>query len=180
MIIRRVKQADTERTWQDYGLPERLPVSAALPKLPPADGPEAAHRQIVATLSSGDRAPSFVRDDGHLDWDFGLVLTPAGLDDVHVTKSFVDHLVNRRSTDRQYKREEFAEFILPTLRNPAEVWLQVRQGEYNRIFLAAYESGYYGIVVVRKDKYGWVAWTFYPRKAINNKRKGYLLHRREE
>lgn len=178
MIIRRTNNLDTHRTWQDYGLPERLPTSPAPPKLPPADGPEAAHRQIMAVLSSGDWAPSFVRDDGRPDRDFGLVPTPPGLDDVHVTKSFVDHLVGRRSADRQYKREEFANFILPTLRSPAEVWLQARR-EHNPVFLAAYEGGTYGIVVVRKDKYGWVAWTFYPGKVINNKRKGRLLYRRE-
>lgn len=180
MTIRRAKQTDTERTWQDYGLPQRLPKSPALPQRPPADSPEAARRQIVATLSSGDRVRCFVRDDGQPDRDFGLVPTPAELDDVHVTKSFVDHLVDRRSADRQYMREEFAGFILPTLRNPAEVWLQARKGEHSQAFLAAYEGGPYGIVVVRKDKYGWVAWTFYPRKAINNKRKGLLLYRREE
>lgn len=179
MIIRRTNNFDTHRTWQDYGLPERLPTSPAPPKLPPADGPEAAHRRIVATLSSGDRAPRFVRDDGRPDRDFGLVPTPAELDDVHVTKSLVDHLVYRRSADRHYQREEFAEFILPTLRNPAEVWRLARRGECNPISLAAYEGGTYGIVVVRKDKYGWVAWTFYPGKVINNKRKGRLLYRRE-
>ena len=100
--------------------------------------------------------------------------TQAGIDDVMPTGSFLDHVVEKR---RQY-REKFANFVLPSLRDPAEVWLQARE-RYRRIlyepaFVTAFE-GADTVAVARQDpKHGWLSWTFYPARNDNERRAGYL------
>ena len=89
----------------------------------------------------------------------------------------VDHVAERAN------RERFADFVLPTLRDPAEVWLQARvradtgRVEYNRMFVGAYE-GQDIAVVVQERRYGLIPYTFFPSRAVNGQRRDILLYRR--
>ena len=95
-----------------------------------------------------------------------------------LTGSFLDHVVEKR---RQY-REKFANFVLSSLRDPAEVWLQARERYrlilYEPAFVTAFE-GADTVAVARHDpKHGWLSWTFYPARNVNERRAGYLPEKR--
>ena len=179
--------ADTrQKTWQDFGLPKRVPAIPAPPRLAPADTPEAAKRQIAERLSEpGFKRIGFTRADGKKDVAFNRVETPEGLEDVLITESFVDHLVDDHPSGR---RERFADHVLPSLRDPAEVWLTAvtdPQGRtaYRRRFLTVFddrERKENTVAITQEDKDGSLSWTFYPARSVNGLRKGFLLYRRPE
>ncbi len=82
-------------------------------------------------------------------------------------------------------REEFANFILPTLTEPAEVWVRASKVRdrihYDRVFIAAFDDGHKTVAVVREDpKHGRLTWTFYPADVIDRQRRGWLLYPPEE
>ena len=158
-----------DRTWRDHGLPATLPRRPAPPELPRAPDAEAAKGAIRDAIG-GTRG------------SFHVVETPAGLDDVVVTDRFVDHLVDHHSRDEA--RERFARFVVPTLRDPDEVWLAALTGPdgrvvYRRRFLAGFE-GRAGLVVAQEGLDGSWAWTFYTPRAVGRVRRGRLLYARPE
>ena len=178
--------ADTrQKTWQDFGLPKRVPAIPAPPRLATADTPEAAKRQIAERLSQpGFKPIGFTRADGKKDIAFNRVETPDGLEDVLITESFVDHVVDGHEG---HHRERFADHVLPSLRDPAEVWLTAVTGPrgrtvYRRQFIAAFDGGPKdnAVAVTQEDKDGSLSWTFVPanRRYLNNRRRGFLLYRR--
>ena len=169
-------------TWRTLGLPERLPRRPAPERLPEAGTAEEQKAQIYREMEKIDGRPpvSITRADGTATTVLGRIRTPTG-DDVVLTDAFVDHVAKGG-------REQFARFIMPTLRDPDEIWLTQteRAGRvvYRRAFVAAFESGEHaGFAVAQEDPYGWLAWTFYPIKSIqklNDRRRGHLLYRRGE
>lgn len=97
-----------------------------------------------------------------------------------LTDTFVDHVAKGG-------REQFARWIVPTLRDPDEIWLTQteRAGRpvYRRQFIAAFEGEHAGLAVAQEDPFGWLAWTFYPVESVrklNDRRRGHLLYRRGE
>lgn len=178
--------ADTkQKTWQDFGLPKRVPAIPAPPRLAPADTPAAAKRQIAERLSQpGFQRIDITRADGKKDVVFNRVETPDGLEDVQITESFVDHLVDHHPGEH---REQFAEWILPSLRDPAEAWLTALDMEgrtvYRRQFITVFDERGRGkptIAITQEDKDGSLSWTFYrqPHADLNKRRRGFLLYRR--
>lgn len=144
--------------------------------------PEAARAEIYEALDdvSGERI-EITRDDGWTDVVFGRVRAPADLDDVMLTGGFVDYIATKPPRER---RHEFAEYLLPSLRDPSEVWLQAEKRldgrtVYRRAFLTAFEDANIA-VAVREDTHGWLTWTMFPVDRINNRRRGYLLYRRPD
>ena len=177
--------ADTrQQTWQDFGLPARVPAIPAPPRLPAAPDAAAAKRQIAERLRQpGFRPIGFTRADGRKDVAFSRVETPEGLEDVLITQSFIDHLVD----DHQgHHRERFADRILPSLRDPAEVWLTAvtdprGRTVYRRRFLTVFDAGRrreHSVAVTQEDKDGSLSWTFFPARSVDKFRKGFLLYRR--
>ena len=145
-------------------LPRRPPPAV----LPPAADAEQAKRAIRDAIG-GTRG-------------YRVVETPPGLDDVTITESFVDHLVDHHP--RREARERFAEFVLPTVRDPDEVWLAAVEGPkgrivYRRRFIAAFE-GRDGLLVAQEARDGSWAWTFYTARTVLRHRRGRLLYRRPE
>ena len=176
-------QGDRERFHRPAALP-RIPAPERLPRAAPEAGETMADAQIrqirEAIVATGGRivpSRSFERADGETDAVFALASTPAG--DVLLTERFLAHVVEKQH------REEFANFILPTLRDPAEIWLQAdeRHGRilYRPIYVGAFE-GVDAVAVVQEDpKHGALSWTFYREGGdIDRRRRGYLLHYREE
>ena len=160
---------DNRRSWKDYGLPATLPRRPAPPVRTPAGDPDQAKRAIRSAIGG---------DTG----SYRIVETPAGLDDVTVTDRFVDHLVDHHP--RREAREQFAEFVLPTMRDPDEVWLTAVEGPtgrivYRRRFIAAFE-GRDGLLVAQEARDGSWAWTFFTSRSVRARRRGRLLYRRPE
>ena len=173
-----------QKTWRDYGYPRHLPPILVPPRAPLAPNPEAAKMQIREVVAQGGGGPvSVMRGDGRRDTILNLIKTPDGLDDVYITESFIDHIIDKKDDHR----EEFVHYILPSLQNPAEVWLtavEVRgQTAYRRHFVTAFEDKDIVAVVeeMALDNEGaWLLWTFYPRRNINSARVGTPLYRKGE
>lgn len=180
---------DEGKTWRHFGLPPRPTTSPAPPRRPPADSSEAARRQIEQALGRGGRRIPITRADGKRDTIFGEVETPEGLDNVMLTGGFIRHL----ASIKKGRREQFVDAVIPTLTNPAEVWLRpiLKGGRvfYRRAFVAAFDRGddasmqrgRGSVVVAQEDTLGLLSWTFIPVKAarrLNKQRQGYLLYRR--
>ena len=178
---------DGGKTWRHFGLPARPASSPAPPRRRAAKSPDAALHQIEQALDRGGRRRSITRADGKQDTVFGEVVTPEGLDNVMLTGGFVRHLA------RGHGRDQFVEAVIPTLTDPAEVWLQptLVKGRvfYRRVFIAAFDRAGEGprqrgrgaVVVAQEDPLGILSWTFVPPKQaqrLNNRRRGYLLYRR--
>ena len=165
--------ADKQPTWRDFSLPRitdtpaplRLPTPALLPK---ADNATAALAQLEGALA--------VPNTGVL-----LVRTPDGLDDVVVRREYLPHIVEKRA----HARERYANWILPTLQSPLEVWLARHEDEvYRRRFIAAFGThDNQSLVIAQENRDGSLLWTFFPtkdNKYLDRQRSGHLLYRRSQ
>ena len=96
-----------QKPWSAYGgLARVLPRDPPRAPIPAAATPAEARSRIREVLD--DAGPGYRR-----------AKTPGGLDDVILTDDFIEHVAGRTG-----ERERFADFILPTIHEPAEVWLQ--------------------------------------------------------
>ena len=174
-------QGNWERFHRPAVLP-RIPAPARLPRAVPDAGEsmrDAQTRQIREAIVATDGrivpTRSFERADGKENTVFALASTPAG--DVLLTEQFLTHIVEKQH------REEFANFILPTLQDPVEIWLQAseRNGQilYQPVYIGAFDAVDAAAVVQEDAKHGRLSWTFYPSREINTRRRGYLLHYRD-
>ena len=164
--------ATGQQTFRDFALPAlaatptvlRLPVPALLPK---AKSAEAALTQLTTALALPKRG-------------WRRVETPAGLDDVVIAQSFLPHIVN----DRRAARERYANYVLPTLQDPLEVWLtRYEDGSLRRRFIALFEEARrQSLVVARENRDGSILFNFIPagrETYLDTQRQGLLLHRKE-
>lgn len=108
------------------------------------------------------------------------VRTPPGLRDVRIDHGFVEHVA------RHPNRGAFANYVLPTLKEPHEVWLthvgSSRGGAFRHHLLAAFDDGVTAVVVVEPGEAP-VAWNFFPvkrRTDVRKRRKGMLLYSRRQ
>ena len=173
-----------QKTWQHYGYQRDLPAIPAPPRALRALDPQAAKAQIGEVVGQGGGGSvSVMRGDGRRDTILNLIKTPDGLDDVYVTESFIDHIIDKKDDHR----EQFVRYILPSLQDPAEVWLTAVEvgGKpmYRRYFLTAFE-GINTVAVAEEmalgNKDAWLLWTFFPRKDINRARVGIRLYGRDK
>ena len=169
-------------------LPEATAEDIGTAPCPRAPNPDVAKSQIRSVMEQGGGKPVPVkRGDGKKDTVLNLIKTPDGLDDVYISESFIDHII----ADKHDHREQFVHYILPSLQDPAEVWLAAvkfnfkgrEKMEYRRYFLTAF-SDINTVTVVEKialnDKDAWLLWTFFTRERINSMRRGILLHHRKD
>ena len=154
-------------------LKQRLPVP---PRLPKVDSKEQALAQVITALGIPKKG-------------WRKVVTPDGLEDVIIRKAKLPHIVE----EGKGNRERFANYILPTLQSPLEVWLT--EGErytatgkkkrvFRRRFIALFgdNKDKQGLVVVEEDKDGSLLWTFVPMSrpsSLDKRRSGFLLYRKE-
>ena len=121
---------------------------------------------------------------------FREVATPDGLDNVIIRSDQLEHIV----ADGKGNREQFANYILPTLKDPLEVWLTEeerytktgkKQQIFRRRFIALFKSNKakQGLAVAQENKDGSILWTFVPignMKNLDNRRAGFLLYGKQE
>ena len=130
---------------------------------------DARARQLRRALAE---AAPFALPDGDL--ALRRLATPVG--EVFITERFVQHLIHHHPNEA---REEFAHYIIPTFTRPNEIRRQALtvQGKraLNHIYLATYPDK--DVVAVAREvrSKGWVAWTFFPERNIDIRRKGKLL-----
>ena len=148
--------------WQDYGRPplqQIMPRAEAPPLKPMAPTPEAAARMVAAELGLETRA-------------WRRIDTPAG--PVALRRSEIPHMVQKRDA----ARERYADRILPTLRDPDEVWMTYYDnGEVRMRWLKVWDDNR-GALDITVDRGGNLLYNFISSriKTLNSNRVGLLVH----
>ncbi len=163
-----------QRGPEDFGLSGDLPAVSPLAagRLPRTASTGQAMDRVHAALGwRGVRRPGDERAVIH------TVRTPDGLEDVQIDHAFVEHVAADPS------RADFANYILPALERPHEVWntwVRAKNGVLflRPHFLAAFEDGRTAVIAIQ-PKEAWIAWTFFTakEKSVRRHRKGELLYR---
>lgn len=160
------KQSPNQRNWEVLGLPDlrTMTPQGSTPAL--LEGAADALSALAALRETLD-----VPVDG-----IKLVQTPAGT--VSIADRLLAHIVEKRKDER----ERFANFILPTLQQPDEVWsTKYDDDTTRRRFIKIFAGAKYDLlVIVVEQADGSVLWNMMPRrrKDLNDSRYGELAYRR--
>ncbi|WP_193771371.1 PBECR2 nuclease fold domain-containing protein, partial [Candidatus Magnetaquicoccus inordinatus] len=160
-----IEVAPDQKTWKDLGLQDirNIPNEQRPPPpelLPKAHDLESALAQLRTALGVSEANP------------LRTIETP--VDPVMVRNEWLSHLVEKRP----HAREEYANFILPTLTNPHEVWLtRYIDGSYRKHYIGIYQHQQDLLIIVQENTDGSLLWNIIRTKdaKINGKRKGELL-----
>lgn len=159
------KEVAEQPNWKTLGLPDLRQVT------PRAEAP-----QMLAAASSWEDAVSQLR--GALGVPVGAarsVRTPVG--DVTILDELLPHVVEKRLD----ARERYANFVLPTLMSPDEVWdTAYDDGTQRRRFIRIFQGAKYDIlVIVRQEPNGNILWNLInrDRKGMNSLRIGALIYK---
>ncbi len=165
------------KTYTDFNLPDADKTPASLiPPAPPrllrAKDQDAQLQVIKTAIDLPDNGVRVVR-------------TPGRLDDVVIRKKQLPHLVEKQH------REEWANYILPTLEDPLEVWLSPVKNNatgkivYRRHFITLFDDAGKtrgALAIAQENKDGSLLWTFFSQhkmRQIDMKREGFLLYRKQ-
>ena len=159
------KIKETEKTWHEQGMidvrsipkEQRPPAPAKLPEAPDL---QSALAQLRTALGVSETSP------------IRVVQTPVG--PVTIRDEKLTHLVKKRPQTR----EEYANFIIPTLTNPFEVWLaNYTDGSYRKHYIGLYQDEKDLLVFVKENTDGSLLWNIIRTNdaKINGKRRGILI-----
>ena len=165
------------KNYRDFNLLDADETPASLlppmpPRLPAAKGQDAQLRAIKKAVSMPRNGVRVVR-------------TPGRLDDVAIRRERLPHLVEKQH------REQWANYILPTLEDPLEVWLSPVKLKpsgkivYRRHFISLFDDAGKNrgsLAVTQENKDGSVLWTFFPQnemRQIDKRREGFLLYSKQ-
>ena len=165
------------KTYRDFNLPDADKTPASL--IPPAP-PRLPHGK------DQDAQLKIIEDAvGMKENDIRVVRTPGRLDDVVIRKKQLPHLLEKQ------RREQWANYILPTLEDPLEVWLSPVKLKpsgkivYRRHFITLFDDAGKtrgALAVAQENKDSSLLWTFFQGrnfKYLDRKRKGVLLYRKQ-
>ena len=165
------------KNYRDFNLPDadKTPSSLIPPAPPrlPHGKDQDAQLQVIKTAV------------GMLDNSVRVVRTPGRLDDVVIRKEQLPHLLEKQ------RREEWANYILPALEAPLEVWLSPvklkASGKivYRRRFITLFDDAgktRSTLAATQENKAGSLLWTFFHGrnfKYLDRQRQGFLLYRKQ-
>lgn len=162
-----IKALDDLPNWKDAGRPDlrapnvpRLPAPAMLPI---AATREEALQQVLGVLLEPDKT-------------LRVVATP--VEDVVIRAELLPHIVEKPENSR----ERYANFIIPALQDPFEVWLTpYADGTYRKRYIALFEGRSDLLLIVRENRDGSLFWDLYnlmqgDSKNLNKSREGTLLY----
>lgn len=159
------KEVADQPSWKTLGLPDlrqMTPRGEAPEMLPHAPSLEDAVSQLRGVLGVPVGAARSVR-------------TPVG--DVTILDELLPHVVEKRLD----ARERYANFVLPTLMSPDEVWdTAYDDGTRRRRFIKLFQGAKYDmLVIVNQLPNGDILWNLInrERKGMNGLRIGELIHR---
>lgn len=157
------KEVVGQDTWKTLGLPDLRTMKAS------SETPA-----MLLGADTVEQATAILRDALGLGTDSArLVATPAGT--VTIFEKLLPHVVEKRLDER----ERYANFVLPTLQSPDEVWKVAYDDDTTRRrYIKLFSGSKYDIlVIVREDANGDVLWNVIPRerKGMNALRVGQLV-----
>ena len=165
------------KNYRDFNLPDadKTPANLLLPappRLPHGKDKEAQLKIIKDAVGMPDNGVRMVR-------------TPGRLADVAIRKEHLPHLV------RKQHREEWANYILPSLEDPLEVWLspvknsRIGKIVYRRRFITLFDEAgktRATLAATQENKDSSLLWTFFSSKDfkfIDKQRQGFLLYNKQ-
>ena len=165
------------KNYTDFNLPDadKTPASLLLPaspRLPPGKDQDAQLQAIKTAVGMPDNG-------------IRRVQPPGRLDDVVIRKKHLPHLVGKQH------REQWANYILPTLEDPLEVWLSPvklkASGKivYRRHFITLFDDAGKNratLAAAQENKDSSLLWTFFQGrdfKYLDRQRQGFLLYRKQ-
>ena len=165
------------KTYRDFNLPDADKTPAGLvPPAPPR----------LLRAKDQDAQLKIIEDAvGMKENDIRVVRTPGRLDDVVIRKKQLPHLVEKQ------RREEWANYILPTLEDPLEVWLSPVKLKpsgkivYRRRFITLFDDAGKtrgALAAAQENKDSSLLWTFFQGrnfKYLDRQRQGFLLYRKQ-
>ena len=165
------------KNYRDFNLPDADKTPASL--IPPAP-PRLPHGK------DQDAQLKIIEDAvGMKENDIRVVRTPGRLDDVVIRKKQLPHLLEKQP------REQWANYILPTLEDPLEVWLSPVKLKpsgkivYRRHFITLFDDAGKNratLAAAQENKDSSLLWTFFPRsdmKRLDKQRQGFLLYSKQ-
>lgn len=164
-----IKAIEGQRTWADLGLPDlrdgsmlRLPNPGLLPSV---NDREQARQAVLDTLLPAGQ----VRRS---------ITTPVG--DVVIRSELLPQIVEGVRNGR----ERYANYLIPALETPLEVWLTAySDGSYRKRYIALFEGRGNVLLMVRENRDGSLFWEVYNMMStdahrLNRLREGVPLFRR--
>ena len=165
------------KNYRDFNLPDadKTPASLLLPAPPRLLRAKDQDAQLQVIKTAIDLPDNGVR----------VVRTPGRLDDVVIRKKQLPHLLEKQH------REQWANYILPTLEDPLEVWLSPVKLKpsgkivYRRHFITLFDDAgktRATLAAAQENKDSSLLWTFFQGrnfKYLDRKRKGVLLYRKQ-
>lgn len=163
-----VRALDGLPTWRDFGRPDLREIDPAWRLPDPGMLPEATSRTLAQQILFDVLLPGgqAVRQ----------VITP--VETVVIRRELLPHLVEKDAD----ARERYANFIVPTLQQPFEVWLTpYDDGTYRKRYIGLFQAKNDLLVVVRENRDGSLFWEVYnmmqrDKRQLNNLRVGTLLY----
>lgn len=162
-----IKSLDGLKTWADYGRPDLR--SAGVPRL-------TAPAEFPAAVSAADAARMFTQALLGPTESMRVVTTP--IEQVVIRAELLPHMVEKVDN----ARERFANFVIPALEDPFEVWLTpYDDGTYRKRYIALFEGRNDMLLIVRENRDGSLFWDLYNlinanSKRLNKLREGTLLY----
>lgn len=162
-----VKALENLPTWQDAGRPDLrapgIPRLVAPAELPGAGSALEAARLLTEALLGAEQS-------------MRVVTTP--VEEVVIRAELLPHMVEKVEN----ARERFANYIIPALQDPFEVWLTpYSDGSYRKRYIALFQGRNDLLIVVRQNRDGSLMWELYnmmnaASKRLNSLRQGTLLY----
>ena len=165
------------KNYRDFNLPDadKTPASLRLPAPPRLPHGKDKDAQLKIIEDAVGMETNGVR----------VVRTPGCLDDVVIRRKRLPHLLEKQH------REEWANYILPSLEDPLEVWLSPVKLKpsgkivYRRQFITLFDDAgkTRGVLAaVQENKDSSLLWTFFQGrnfKYLDKQRKGFLLYSKQ-
>ena len=166
-----------DKNYKDFNLPDadKTPASLILPAPPRLPHGKDRNAQLKIIEDAVGMPANGVR----------MVRTPSRLEDVAIRREWLPHLLEKQP------REQWADYILPTLEDPLEVWLSPVKNNatgkivYRRHFITLFDDAgknRAALAVAQENKDSSLLWTFFPRsdmKRLDKQRQGFLLYRKQ-
>jgi SPP1 gp7 family putative phage head morphogenesis protein len=162
-----IKALPDQKSWQGYGRPDlrdvgndlRLP---APPTLKP--GRDAAEALLILQSALGVSQAKPLR----------MINTP--VDPVAIRAEFLPHLMAKR----EQSREIFANYVVPTLESPYEIWLTAYEDGLRKRYIGLFQDQRDLLSVVRENQDGSLLWNVIRMKDrdLNRQRQGNLIWKR--
>lgn len=164
-----IKKLPGQKTWKDYGRPDLRSV--------PLDLRSPAPQMLQAAQTRHEAAGILAASLGLSDAvQFRMVQTP--VERMVMRNEWLPHLVD----DELNARERYANFILPTLTDPFEVYLTAYEDGYRMRYIGLFTGKNDLLVVVRENKDGSLLWNIMQRddRRMNAAREGALLYWKDQ